>query len=511
MALGRAAITLFEVLGFCLAFASLGNLLLRYLRFEFESDAEHFLSAVAVGLVTTEVLLFMVQLTQRIRLGCWLISGLLCVLLLRNWSRVWEKARGALREMAPQSRSSRFLLILIAIVASVEFLSALAPLTGSDALQYHFTIQKQILEYGFHPIFSNSHSFACGQHHLLILLGLGLGSEKLSLGFIFLGGVLTAASLACLASRWASPVIVTGFALIFLLSPLAFWQLTSSGSPDIYMAFLASTAVIVLVQEKGGASWRQALLVGLLAGGVAGAKYTGCFLAAALALAAVIELRSVVSASFLLAGSLASGIWPYLRNLAWTGNPIFPFLAARLSPGLVTSAALANMYTDTGTATRHSLIQVLPFVFFAGVRPSGAGLWEFYGPTVLVLAPLTILAIKNERRWRVLILVWLASSLGISSTSGLARFLLPVYPIALACSAAGFEQTSHKGWKIVRGIAGSLLVFALLAGAVGLVLYCKPALRVAVGLEDEEKYLKERAPDYQIAQTINALLGRQES
>jgi hypothetical protein len=37
-----------------------------------------------------------------------------------------------------------------------------------------------ILAYGFHPDFSISHSFFCGQHHLLILFGLALGSEQLA-------------------------------------------------------------------------------------------------------------------------------------------------------------------------------------------------------------------------------------------------------------------------------------------------------------------------------------------
>jgi hypothetical protein len=124
----------------------------------------------------------------------------------------------------------------------VEFLASQAPLTGSDALHYHFTAQKQILEFGFHPFFSDSNSFLCGQHHVLILFGLALGSERLALGFIYLGGILTTASLACLASRWASEKLVLASSLLFLLSPVVFWQITSSGAPDIFMAFLACTA-----------------------------------------------------------------------------------------------------------------------------------------------------------------------------------------------------------------------------------------------------------------------------
>jgi uncharacterized protein DUF1420 len=511
MALGLAFLTLFELLGFCLGFAALGILLMRSLRLELESDVENLLVAVAVGLITTEILLFLIQITQHIRLGCLATVALLCGILIWEWKSVWERLRGTLRHIVPQSSPHRWLLILVVVVASIEFLSALAPLNGSDALQYHFTVQKQILEQGFYPIFSNSHSFICGQHHLLILLGLALGSEQLAMGFIYLGGVLSAASMACLASRWASPLIVTGFVAIFLLSPIVFWQVTSSGSPDIYMALLVSTAVIVLGQKNSANRWGQALLVGYLVGGIAGAKYTGCFIAAALALAVVVELRTTLGASLFLAGSFASGIWPYLRNFVWTGNPVFPFLSTRLSRELVTTYAIANMYKDTAPSASHNPIDALPFLFFAGIRRSGPGLWEFFGPTVLVLAPLILLAVKNERQWRVSIIVWFASSLAISFSSGLARFLLPIFPLALSCAAAGFEVSWRERWTIVRRITGSLLILTGFACAVGFAMYFQDQLRVAVGLEKKSDYLKDKAPDYQVAFAVNELLGSRKS
>src|SRR5690242_5732287 len=341
MALTTAFITLVELLGFCLAFAALGSVLLRLAGLEMESDAEHFLSAVALGVVTSEILLFLVQITQRVRTGCFGVVALLCGLLILEWKRVWKRLGPALRQMAPQSRLDRILITLAVVVVLVEFVSALAPLTGSDALQYHFAVQKHILRQGFHAVFSNSSSFLCGQHHLLILLGLALGSEQLAMGFIFLGGILTAASLLCLTLRWASGPIAAGFALLFLLTPLVFWQVTTSGSPDIYMAFFAAMAVIALCQ-RNNEHVPVAFVAGILAGGVAGAKYTGCFLSAALAVAIIVEFRSTVSICLFLAGSVFSGIWPYLRNLVWTGDPVFPFLAARLSAKLATPYALAD-------------------------------------------------------------------------------------------------------------------------------------------------------------------------
>ena len=507
MALATAVLTFVGLLVICLGFASLGNVLLRFLQLEMDRDADHLLCAIAVGLVTSEVLLFLVQVIQHVRSGCLGIVALLCGFLIVEWKTLWKRLRCALAGLAPESSLDRVLLAFVVCMALVEFVSALAPLTGSDALVYHFAVQKQILRQGFQAIFSNSHSFACGQHHLLILFGLALGSEQLAMGFIFLGGALTAAALASLASRWASGKVVAAFTLLFLLTPIVFWQVTSSGSPDIYMGFFAAIAAIVLCQRGSPQTWQQAFLVGLLTGGIAGGKYTGCFVAAAIALAVVIELRSIAGVSLFIAGSLVSGIWPYLRNLVWTGDPVFPFLAERLSPRLATTYTLADLFADTGTSASHSFAQVLPFMFFAGVRSSSPGFWEFFGPVVLILAPLILLALDNERQWRVLILVWVASSLGIAFSSGMARFLLPVFPLALACAAGGFEVSMREGWTVVRRVIGSMLLLTGLGCAAGLAIYSQEALRVAVGQEERTEYLKERGPEYQIARVVNRALG----
>jgi hypothetical protein len=392
-------------------------------------------------------------------------------------------------------------------VAFVEFFASQAPLTGSDALHYHFTAQKQVLELGFHPLFSNSHSFLCGQHHLLILFGLALGSEHLALGFILLGGILTACSLACLASRWASDPMVTAFTMSFLLTPVVFWQITSSGSPDIYMAFFANAAVIVLCQKNATPDWKRALLVGFIAGAIAGAKYTGCFVTAAIAIAFVVEYRTASGTLLFPVGALVSGIWPYLRNFLWTGNPVFPFLSQRVSPQLVTVYAMANLANDTGASARHDLWHAFPFIFLAAVQRNVPGFWDFFGPTVLAFAPLIFIAYRNEKPWRVSVQVWLISSLAIFFFSGLSRFLLPIFPIALSCAAAGFETTRRERLILPNCVATGLLILMIVVGGAGLALYSYKPVCVAVGLQDEEGYLEERAPDYNLAQAVNKLLG----
>lgn len=94
---------------------------------------------------------------------------------------------------------------------------------------------------------------------------------------------------------------------------------------------------------------------------------------------------------------LLSGMWPYLRNLLWTRNPVFPFLSARLSPSLVIAYALRDLASDTGASSAHDPLQFVPFLFLAAAQENNAGLWDFFGPTVLALAPLVLLASKKRK------------------------------------------------------------------------------------------------------------------
>jgi hypothetical protein len=504
MALIRCSLVLLASSVFLFAQLCLGTWILRKLRLEFESFPEHCLIATCSGILLTEIAAFFIQWTQHIRTGCFFILFLSCLPIASEIPNLWQKAKRFRKDSPRRSPAERFVYCLIGVTLLIEFVTCLAPLTGSDALHYHFTTQKLILEQGFHPLFFLTHSFLCGQSHLLILMGLALGGESLAMSFLFLGGVLTALAVACLVARWAPLSYALVFTLLFLLTPLVFWQISSSGAPDIWMAAFTSAAVLVIAQATEASSGRHALLAGFLAGGVAGAKYTGCVIAACLALVFLVEFRSARKTLLFVFAAVASGAWPYVRNLVWTGDPVFPVLAARLFQGRANTYALANLLTDTGVAKAHSPVQAIPFVFFAGKRLGVTpGFWEFYGPIVFALAPLVFLAFRNIREWRVRTLLWASAAIGIFLASGLTRFLLPLFPVALSCVAAGVFHVRQKGWLSIHRLAAVSLFLAGLLGAGGLAIYTAPAILAAIGASDGQSYLSAKAPDYQFCHAVN--------
>jgi hypothetical protein len=506
MALATSLFILAATVLFAFIATALGHRALRLFNVDFDSRAEHLLTSSALGVILIETGLFFVQFLSHIKIGAIAVISLATLVGIGDMGEILKSVVDLVRRTLRGSKGEAVLCALVALTLFLQGLAAMAPVTGSDALHYHFTTPALILQYGFHPDFFLAHSFFTGQGHLLILAGLALGSSQLAMGFLFLGGALSAAAAACLARRWVGHEWAWVVALVFLLTPVTFWQISAAGAPDLWMAFFTTIGVIVISKSKEW-STSGAILAGALAGAVAGTKYTGCLIAAAMAAAYVWEVRSSVKALVFFMASLVAGIYPYARNLVWTGDPIFPFLTRWISPAKVNAFTLTSLLADTGAGAHPGIWQVLKFSFFAAIDPAHLGFWQFLGPLVLAFTPLVILAVRNTSAWRVTLIVWVVSAFGIGASSGMARFLLPLLPIALAAAVAGVSQVSSRCWRTLQLVSILTLTGFMAFGAAGFLAYARYALSVAIGRSSRESYLLQRVQGYSQSEFINRALS----
>jgi hypothetical protein len=186
---------------------------------------------------------------------------------------------------------------------------------------------------------------------------------------------------------------------------------------------------------------------------------------------------------------------------------MFPFLAEALTPERVNSFTLASLRGYTGASQSGHFGQLLPFVFFAGMRQGSLGFWDFFGPIVFALAPLWIATFGNIHKWRLPAVVWCVSAIAVFYASGLPRFLLPIFPLALAFTAAGLDFSQQRGWKITNGFASGLVILLWIFGGAGLTMYSWKPVATALGIVREVNYLEERRPEYQEAEAINRVLA----
>jgi len=423
-----------------------------------------------------------------------------------EWKIVRELFSAA-RKFLADARKSRLTFALVWAIAAVLMLDAvmaMSPLTGSDALHYHFTIPSLWLRNGFGPIFGIINSFGVGQAHMLIALGLGLGSDHLAMGIIFLGGALAAAALFVLARNWMPLKRGLMVTLVFLLSPIAFWQMTVAGSPDIWMMFYTTLAVLAAARGITLRSVRWAALAGFLAGAAAGSKYPVWIIPATLAIVFLVECRSFWLAAASSLAAFVAGLAPLIRNALWTGSPFFPYASKLFPPRPMNAYTLAETLTDTHNAAAHSgFMGWVEYPFRMVLDGQNYGVGHYFGPLVLVFAPLLLMAYRRTPLFRVAAWVWAAMFVSNQLTSQMGRFLLPVFGIALAITFAGVESVSRIGRPLLRRACNASVAIFLLLGAAAFTAYGRDFLPVSVGLESREHFLEREAPNYQETSFVN--------
>ena len=443
------------------------------------------------------------------RVSLLILFGLMAVVAGRSWHILGEitSALFSFRALLKNSRLATALTILIAIFLICDAFMAMAPLTGSDALHYHFTAPSLWLQHGFHPLYDLTLSFAVGQSHMLILLGLALGSDHISLGLIFLGGALSAAALYRLARDWMPLEGSLAVALAFLLTPMVFWQMTVGGAPDIWMLFYCTIAVFAAARGISARSAGWAIIAGFLAGAAGGSKYPAMIIPiaiCALLLLETLSLRITFASGF---AALASGIWPMLRNALWTGDPVFPFLSRWLAKSSFNLYTFASVLADTRPAASHTgFLFWIEYPFRLVLEGQKFGVGHYFGPLVLVFAPLILFAYKPTPLFRVGAGVWTAVFLTNVFTSQMARFLLPVFTIALVFAFAGAEKIMKKNRPLLRFACITSIVVFLLFGAASYSLYARDFLPAGLGIESREHFLQRFAPNYQEVSFVNSTL-----
>jgi hypothetical protein len=100
-------------------------------------------------------------------------------------------------------------------------------------------------------------------------------------------------------------------------------------------------------------------------------------------------------------------------------------------------------------------------------------------------------------------------ALGIFYSSGLPRFLLPVFPLAWPALRRGSTSPSRMVGNLTDRFVLGLVILLWTFGGAGLVMYMWKPATAALGFVGEVHYLEERRPEYQEAEAINRVMAGQ--
>lgn len=498
----------------CVA-AAFGSRMLRCFGVSLEDGLERTLFGAGLFLALFQILAFSLSLFGFLSAPAVIVTLVSAALAAgREWKQVGAliaRFFGRLRNAARDPLTSILMISTVAFLAFDALMSA-APVASSDAMMYHFAVP--MLEAGkkWEPIFWLPFSFYTGQAHSLIQLGLTLHSEHLANDSIFLAGALSAASIFVLVRRLAAERWAWAATLAFILSPMVYWQMCTSGCPDIWISFFV--AMVALAAARGIETRQNSwwFIASIFAGAAAGVKYTSWVVPLMLIACCLVSTRSIRLSSLCGVFSFFSGAIPLIRNVWWSSDPFFPFLTRYLNPRNMNPFTFSLIKGNLATPeTSFSLLGLLRYPFLIVLKSdSYGGFGHWFGPLVIMLAPLLLITKRKNPLWMMCAAMWGTILLANEITAQQPRYLLGAFPVALALVFAAVADVMKRKSRLIPAAAIASIVLFLLFGAASEAVYAKDFLPVVLGREKREDFLMRMAGVYPSEAFVNnSLSGRE--
>lgn len=431
------------------------------------------------------------------------------------------------RPEAVSGSQSPLVMLYLVVAASLAFTVALLPPTSWDSLSYHLRGPWLYLQAG--QIYPNIDVFSLNNPFLLemlFMLALAVRSDitaqLIHFAFLFLlAGLVWQVTVQGLKVRngWTAVLMLFATPMVLLLAPLTY--------NDLALAFTILASLYAYIHWRETEFTRWLLISGLFSGLAMSLKYTSFIAPLLIGLLLVWQNwrqpRQLVRLGliFALPALLVALPW-YVKNWAFTGNPVYPFVWH----GRYWDAfrAAAHREPGSGIGWDAAALFTLPYTLTLGIGDaSGDGL---PGPLYLAFLPLLLFYVLSRagRRapfaFQVLLLfallhyaVWV---LGVIDSAPLrqGRLLLPAFvalcPV-LAWIIADLARYDHPQFSLQRFINLVLAVVIIfqLVTQVGHWLQLNPLLFIA-GSESRDAFLERNlGPVYTVSQAINETLPSQ--
>jgi hypothetical protein len=366
-------------------------------------------------------------------------------------------------------------VLLCAMAAAVSLILTTPPVMY-DSLNYHLAFPASWLDAGgFVEQPRHAFSYYPAAQGLLYTFALASVGPWGAVALHWWMGALATLCAVSLAHRLGGPKAAVWAAACFALTPSVI-EISAYAIADLAVAAFAGASLVVLVEADFGGrqAWRYATLVGLLAGAAAASKYLALAtvlvpvglagLAAGLASASRGERRKLLIPGAAAAGACVVVLLPWLvRNLIWTGNPLYPYLRDLLGGppcGMSVAAELVQNDITSGSwlVRLGSIVGALVVRTFRPIQVGGV-----IGPHWLLLLPAAALLPRQQGLYRRLL--WVATVSGALTWGSLVqfgRFLVPSLVAAAALAGTAAHALTTLPSRATRAVMWLLLMTILL-------------------------------------------------
>ncbi|TYT75826.1 ArnT family glycosyltransferase [Desulfobotulus mexicanus] len=442
-----------------------------------------------------------------------------------------------------------FFLILLTIIF-ISILAAVPPV-DRDALTHHLIIPKLYLEHGFHEIPHIIFSYYPMNLNLLYMIPMYFGNDILPKYIHFLFAILTAVLIYKYLSQRTNKSYGLLGALFFLSTPVVI-RLSSTVYVDLGLVFFFFASILAIFRWiETGFKTRYLIISGIFCGLALGTKYNalvGFFLLTLFIPFIYVRynqrsrnyhVKSIAAGTLFVFVALAVFSPWMVRNVVWTGNPIYPLYNSifiskpepEKSEIKKNTPAQKKPLKITHIDVRHHLyeeswleIALIPVrVFFQGEDDNPKYFDGRLNPFIFLLSLFAFMGIsaagrqKNTEKWILLSFSVLFLLYACAKASIRIRYFIPILPPMIVLSMYGLYNIENRFLNRQHPYAGCLRKTVMLTIAFAMlgmnVLYMKERfekdrpLPYITGKISRDDYIQQYRPEYAALQYANANLG----
>ena len=414
-----------------------------------------------------------------------------------------------------------------ALALALAMFQAFTPPWDYDGLAYHLQGPRLFLDAGkIIPITENWFTFYPFTWEMLYMLGIGLGSDIFARLIHFTTLILFLLATYAFGRRflplpggWVAAAILLGIPILLLWGNAAYTDIAWA-----LFQFLAIGIFLVWLKDQNP---KLLIVSGVMQGLALGSKYLA-FYGAGILLVFVIWFSyrgdsdwpgwkkfSYNVLAFGLAAFVTALPW-YLKNLVWTGNPLFPLYFHQDLIDPVQLSIWMDYVNSFGTGKNWYDYLLLPINIYLQHEKFGTfmGSMEMASPIFLFVFAYPWLRRSMESEFRktldVLALISGVQFIAWAFGSQQTRFLLPIFP-GFSILASGVLlvlsvrlKKNNLGKSIQSGLTFGMILVTLIF--MGIYMGLTQPGRVLFGLESKQEFLDRILRDYPGIRYVNETL-----
>ncbi len=427
---------------------------------------------------------------------------------------------------------SWFWLAPAGLIIAAAFFTAWAPIHQYDSLVYHMALPSvYMLKHGLAAAPENMYSHFPQNAEMLFTAGLLLKSDivpQLFAVFSFALSILWIYSLKDIFTPRSA-----GLAGLLAVTHTSLFLLSTTSYIENFVSMWITAAVVSFIRWKRSPAYGKdavlwAVLAGIFAGTGLGTKYYAGICVAGIAVLGIVcafmekdgPAKAARIKQMLIFGAVSFLMFlPWMiKNMAETGNPVFPFLYNLFhQSGAGLQQEQARRYFAILTEYGHGggflksllefpgLMLQNPFRYGGGMDVLGSLGWEL----VFASVPLMLLAAYKKQNCRLVALYLFSHCMVWFATGKILRFLSVIVPLAGILGAEGFLSLWDEKNKAVKTVlAAGLAVFIIVRLLLfSYVQHVFDIPRVLLGAESRHEYLSRKLYYYPCARFASEALG----